>query len=31
MITTIVMVSVESQRIPEVAQAIADLDGVSEV
>ncbi|HET6209390.1 MAG TPA: Lrp/AsnC ligand binding domain-containing protein [Jatrophihabitans sp.] len=31
MITTIVMVSVESHRIPEVAQAIADLDGVSEV
>lgn len=31
MITTIVMVSVESNRIPEVAQEIADLDGVSEV
>lgn len=31
MITTIVMVSVETDRIPEVAQAIADLDGVSEV
>ena len=31
MITTIVMVSVESDRIPEVAQSIADLDGVSEV
>ncbi len=31
MITTIVMVSVESSRIPEVAQQIADLDGVSEV
>ena len=31
MITTIVMVSVESSRIPEVAQRIADLDGVSEV
>jgi DNA-binding Lrp family transcriptional regulator len=31
MITTIVMVSVESHRIPEVAQEIADLDGVSEV
>jgi DNA-binding Lrp family transcriptional regulator len=30
-ITTIVMVSVESHRIPEVAQEIADLDGVSEV
>lgn len=31
MITTIVMISVESDRIPEVAQQIADLDGVSEV
>ncbi|HTZ45256.1 MAG TPA: Lrp/AsnC ligand binding domain-containing protein [Jatrophihabitans sp.] len=31
MITTIVMVSVDANRIPEVAQAIADLDGVSEV
>lgn len=31
MITTIVMVSVESNRIPEVAQSIAELDGVSEV
>ena len=31
MITAIVMVAVESARIPEVAQAIADLDGVSEV
>jgi DNA-binding Lrp family transcriptional regulator len=31
MITTIVMVSVESSRIPEVAQEIADLEGVSEV
>jgi DNA-binding Lrp family transcriptional regulator len=30
-ITAIVMVSVESDRIPEAAQAIADLDGVSEV
>jgi len=30
-ITTIVMVSVDANRIPEVAQAIADLDGVSEV
>jgi DNA-binding Lrp family transcriptional regulator len=30
-ITTIVMVSVETARIPEVAQQIADLDGVSEV
>lgn len=31
MITTIVMVSVESHRIPEVAQEIAELSGVSEV
>lgn len=31
MITTIVMVTVEAHRIPEVAQQIADLDGVSEV
>jgi DNA-binding Lrp family transcriptional regulator len=31
MITAIVMVSVESARIPEVAQEIADLEGVSEV
>ena len=31
MITAIVMVSVEADKIPEVAQAIADLDGVSEV
>lgn len=31
MITTIVMIAVESDRIPEVAQQIADLDGVSEV
>jgi DNA-binding Lrp family transcriptional regulator len=31
MITAIVMVQVETSRIPEVAQAIADLDGVSEV
>jgi DNA-binding Lrp family transcriptional regulator len=31
MITAIVMVSVEADRIPEVAQEIADLDGVSEV
>ena len=31
MITAIVMVSVDSSRIPEVAQQIADLDGVSEV
>ena len=31
MITTIVMISVQSDRIPEVAQQIADLEGVSEV
>ncbi|MDP3713652.1 MAG: Lrp/AsnC ligand binding domain-containing protein [Mycobacteriales bacterium] len=31
MITAIVMVSAAVDRIPEVAQAIADLDGVSEV
>jgi DNA-binding Lrp family transcriptional regulator len=31
MITAIVMVSVESNKIPEVAQQLADLDGVSEV
>ncbi|UQX87245.1 Lrp/AsnC ligand binding domain-containing protein [Jatrophihabitans telluris] len=31
MITAIVMVSVEADRIPEVAQQIAELDGVSEV
>jgi DNA-binding Lrp family transcriptional regulator len=31
MITAIVMVSVEADRIPEVAQEIAELDGVSEV
>ena len=31
MITAIVMVSVDANRIPEVAQQIADLDGVSEV
>jgi DNA-binding Lrp family transcriptional regulator len=30
-ITAIVMVSVESDKIPEVAQAIADLESVSEV
>jgi DNA-binding Lrp family transcriptional regulator len=30
-ITAIVMVSVEADKIPEVAQSIADLDGVSEV
>lgn len=31
MITAIVMVAVEADKIPEVAQAIAELDGVSEV
>jgi DNA-binding Lrp family transcriptional regulator len=31
MITTIVMISVEADKIPEVAEAIAGLDGVSEV
>ncbi len=31
MITAIVMVSVETDKIPEVAQALAALDGVSEV
>jgi DNA-binding Lrp family transcriptional regulator len=31
MITSIVMVSVVPDRIPEVAQQIADLEGVSEV
>lgn len=31
MITSIVMVSVAPDRIPEVAQQIAELDGVSEV
>jgi DNA-binding Lrp family transcriptional regulator len=30
-ITTIVMVAVRSDRIPEVAEALAELDGVSEV
>jgi DNA-binding Lrp family transcriptional regulator len=30
-ITAIVMVSVESDKIPEVAEAIAEIDGVSEV
>jgi DNA-binding Lrp family transcriptional regulator len=30
-ITAIVMVTAATSRIPEVAQAIADLDGVSEV
>ena len=31
MITAIVMVSAATDQIPEVAQAIADIDGVSEV
>jgi DNA-binding Lrp family transcriptional regulator len=31
MITAIVMVSVETSSIPEVAQQLADLEGVSEV
>jgi DNA-binding Lrp family transcriptional regulator len=31
MITAIVMVSVETDKIPEVAEQLADLDGVSEV
>jgi DNA-binding Lrp family transcriptional regulator len=31
MITAIVMVAVEADKIPEVAEAIAGLDGVSEV
>jgi len=31
MITAIVMVSVETAKIPEVAQQLADLEGVSEV
>ena len=30
-ITAIVMVSVDTDKIPEVAEAIADVDGVSEV
>jgi DNA-binding Lrp family transcriptional regulator len=30
-ITTIVMISVETDKIPEVAEQIAGLDGVSEV
>jgi len=30
-ITAIVMVAVEADKIPEVAQRIADLDGISEV
>lgn len=31
MITAIVMVHADAERIPETAQAIADLEGVSEV
>lgn len=31
MITTIVMIAVESDQIPEVAEQIADIAGVSEV
>ncbi len=31
MITAIVLINAEVDRIPEVAQAIAELDGVSEV
>ncbi|HZC72027.1 MAG TPA: Lrp/AsnC ligand binding domain-containing protein [Jatrophihabitans sp.] len=31
MITAIVMIATETDKIPEVAEAIADLDGVSEV
>lgn len=31
MITAIVMISVATDRIPETAEAIADIDGVSEV
>ncbi len=31
MLTAIVMISVEADKIPEVAQQIAELDGVSEV
>ncbi|WP_116052019.1 Lrp/AsnC family transcriptional regulator [Amycolatopsis palatopharyngis] len=31
MITAIVMIHAEADRIPETAQAIADIDGVSEV
>ena len=31
MITAIVMIDTESDKIPEVAEAIADLEGVSEV
>lgn len=31
MVTAIVFVSAETERIPEVAQSIADLEGVTEV
>ena len=31
MITAIVMISVDADRIPEVAEELAELDGVSEV
>ncbi|HEY2041989.1 MAG TPA: Lrp/AsnC ligand binding domain-containing protein [Jatrophihabitans sp.] len=31
MITSIVLIRVDANRIPEVAQEIADIDGVSEV
>ena len=31
MITAIVLISAATERIPEVAEALADLDGVSEV
>jgi DNA-binding Lrp family transcriptional regulator len=31
MITAIVMIATESDKIPEVAEAIADIEGVSEV
>jgi DNA-binding Lrp family transcriptional regulator len=31
MITAIVMISVEADRIPEVAEELAEVDGVSEV
>ncbi|WP_435198327.1 Lrp/AsnC family transcriptional regulator [Janibacter sp. GS2] len=31
MITAIVLIHAETARIPEVAEAVADLDGVSEV
>jgi len=31
MITAIVMIATESDKIPEVAEAIAELDGVTEV